>query len=118
MRTFFRIFVMIIVTAFILILQGGGYGSFHDFSFVALTGLYFLGLPLIAIVILLHFMEGWLGRYGRYYISLLGLWPLLLIWYAGGGDSKFASILVLAGIGWSAAWIATAFVFLKPSRLP
>jgi hypothetical protein len=116
MRSFFRIFVMIIVTAFILIVQGGGYKNFHDFSFVASIGLYFLGLPLIVIIILLHFLEGWLGRYGRYYISLLGLWPLLLILYAGRGDSKFAAVLVLSGIGWSAAWIATASLFRRQPR--
>ena len=116
MRSFFRIFVMAIVTALILIVQAGGYKDFHDFSFVALTGLYFLGLPLIAIVTLLHFLERWLGRYGRYYITLLGLWPFLLILYAGRGDETYAAIIVLASIGWSAIWIATAFLFLKPSR--
>jgi hypothetical protein len=116
MRSFFRIFVMLIVTAFTLIMQGGGYKNSHDFSVVALTGLYFLGLPLIAIVTLLHFLEGWLGRYGRYYIASLGLWPLLLILYAGRGDPKFSTILVLAGVGWSVIWIATAFLFRKPSQ--
>lgn len=116
MRSFGRIAVMVVVSLLTLTICGGGYTDKNAFGFVGLLLVMFWGLPLIGLIALFHFLERRFGPYARYPIALIGLFPLLLvIYFRGQGDAIYMRAIVLSGLTWSAAWLATSHIF---SRVP
>ncbi|MGA7072275.1 hypothetical protein [Bradyrhizobium sp.] len=113
MRSFFRIMVMVIVSALTFTVCGGGYRKLDEFLFVGMLVVMFWGLPLIGLVTLLHFVERRLGRIAGYVIATIGLIPLGLVIAYGPGDPVYSRIIVVTGLGWSAAWIVTSLIFLE-----
>jgi hypothetical protein len=119
MRSFSRIAVMVIVSLLTLTICGGGYTDRNAFGFVGLLLVMFWGLPLIGLITLFHFLDRRFGPYARYPIALIGLFPLLLVIYFGGqGDAIYMRAIVLSGLAWSAAWLATFHIFSRVARQP
>ena len=114
MRSFGRIAVMVVVSLLTSALCVGGFKH-------ALTGLIIAvivcTLPLIGIITGLHFLERRIGPHARYFIASLGLSPLLLVMLSGArGDGDYMGAIILAGLAWSAAWLATAHAFDQAPR--
>jgi hypothetical protein len=117
MKSFGRIAVMVLVSLLTLTLGGGGYKDANAFAFVGVLLVMFWGLPLIGLMTLFHFVDKRFGSYARYPIAAIGLFPLLLIVYFGGkGDVIYMRYIVLSGLVWSAAWLATSHIFLGTQR--
>jgi hypothetical protein len=114
MRSLSRIAVMVVVSLLTLTICGGGYADRNAFEFVGLLLIMFWGLPLIGLMTLFHFLDRRFGCYARYPVALIGLFPLLLVIYFGGqGDAIFMRNIILSGLAWSAAWLATSHIFGK-----
>ena len=73
------------------------------------------GVPVaIAGVLFLQFIERSIGKTGKYVVSTIGLFPLMLvIFYSKHGVNAYMIALVLSGLAWSAAWIMTSVLFLE-----
>jgi hypothetical protein len=68
------------------------------------------------LITVFHFLDLAFGPYARYPIAFIGLFPLLLVIYFGGeGDAIYMRNIVFSGLAWSAAWLATSYIF---SRVP
>ena len=109
MRSFGRIAAMTAVSILTSAMCAGGFQHW-------LTGLVIVAilcaLPLLGINALLHFFERRNGPWARNAVAALGLSPLLLVILAGGrGDESYMMAIVLAGLIWSAAWLATSHLF-------
>jgi hypothetical protein len=116
MRSFSRIAVMVVVSLLTLTICGGGYTDKNAFAFVGLLLVMFWGLPLVGLLALFHLLDWRFGSYARYPIALIGLFPLfLIIYFRGQGDAIYMRAIVLSGLTWSAAWLATSHIF---SRVP
>jgi hypothetical protein len=116
MRSLVRIAVMVVVSLLTLTACGGGYADKNDFEAVGLIVVLFAGLPVLALITLFHFLDSAFGPYARYPIAFIGLFPLLLVVYFGGkGDAIYMRNIVFSGLAWSAAWLATSYIF---SRVP
>jgi hypothetical protein len=81
-----------------------------------LTGLIWVavicGLPLIGLIGLFDSLDRRFGPYARYPIASIGLIPLLLVIHsAGRGNASYMTMIVVAGLAWSAAWLATSYTF-------
>jgi hypothetical protein len=112
MRSFSRIAAMTVVSLLTLAICAGG---FKD-VFVGLVIVMLFAPLLIGLITLLHFFERRYGPYARYSIASIGLIPLLLVILSRGrGDASYMGAIVLAGLSWSAAWLATSHFF---SRVP
>jgi hypothetical protein len=117
MRSLGRIAAMVIVSVVILTICGGGYTDKNAFAFVALLVAAFWGLPLIGLITLFHFLDQRFGAYARYPIASIGLFPIILAIYFGGrGDVIYIRVIVLSGLAWSAAWLATSHIFCRVPR--
>jgi hypothetical protein len=82
-------------------------GGFKD-AFAGLVIVMLFALPLIGIIALFHFFERRFGSFARYSIASIGLFPLLLVILSRGlGDASYMGAIVIAGLIWSAAWLAT-----------
>jgi hypothetical protein len=111
MRSFSRIAVMIVVSLLTLTFCAGG----GLVGFVLVTML--CGLPLIGLIVLFHSLDRRFGPYARYPIALIGLFPLLLVIYSGGrGNGSYMGVIVLSGLAWSAAWLATSNSFCRAAQ--
>ena len=101
-----RIPLMVVVSLLALAFCAGGASD----VLVGLVWVTFLcSLPLIGLIGWLDSVEKRSGPNARYAIASIGLIPLLLIIYAGGrGNGEYMGVIVLAGMGWSAAWYATS----------
>lgn len=106
MRPSSRIAVMVAVSLLTLAFCAGGHNDvLVGFVWVAIL----CGLPLIGLIGWFDLLDRRFGPYARYPIALIGLIPLLLvICVAGRGNASYMSIIVLAGLSWSAAWLATS----------
>ena len=102
---------MIVITWVVLIMcAGGGRGDLLALAIAAIV----TGLPAVIIALLLQFLEGLMGKNGKYVISSLGLLPLMLIIYnQGRGDHFYMITILTSGLLWSIAWIGTAILFLR-----
>ena len=117
MRSFGRITVMLVVSIVALTVCGGGYRNWNDFGFVGSLVAMFWGLPLLGFITLCHFLDKRFGGYARYPVALIGLFPLALVTYfKGQGDHSYMNAIVLAGFGWSAAWLATSLIIERATR--
>jgi hypothetical protein len=109
---------MVVVSLLTLTICGGGYTDRNAFGFVGLLLVMFWGVPLIGLMTLFHFVERRFGPYVRYLIAFIGLFPLLLVIYSRGqGDAIYMLAIILAGLAWSAAWLATSYLFVNRSHL-
>jgi hypothetical protein len=114
MESFGRIAAMVVVSLMTLTFGGGGYSDLSAFAFVGVLLAVFWSLPLIALITAFHFLDKHFGPYARYPIALIGLFPLFLVMYfRGGGDQVYISVIVLSGLAWSAAWLVTSHIFVK-----
>ena len=114
MSSFTRIAVMVVVSLLTLTIGGGGYTDRNAFGFVGILLIFFWGLPLVGLMTGFHFLDKRFGPYARFPIALIGLFPLLLVIYFGGkGDVNYMKVIVLSGLAWSAAWLATSYIFAK-----
>jgi hypothetical protein len=112
MRSFGRIAVMVVASLLTLTICGGGYTSGTAFGFVGFLLVAFWGLPILGLITVFHFLDKHFGPYARYPIALIGLFPLALVIYFGArGDQTYIRIIVLSGLAWSAAWLATSHIF-------
>jgi hypothetical protein len=117
MRSFSRIAVMVVVSLLTLTICGGGYTDKNAFGFVGLLLVMFWGLPLIGLMVLFHFLDRRFGSSARYSIALIGLLPLLfVIYFKGQGDAAYMRAIVLSGLTWSAAWVASSHIFVRATR--
>jgi hypothetical protein len=117
MRSFSRIAVMVVVSLLTLTICGGGYTDRNAFGFVGLLFVMFWGLPLIGLIALFHFLDKRFGPYARYPVALIGLLPLLLVaYFRGQGDPIFIRVIVLGGLTWSIAWLATSYILVRAPR--
>lgn len=117
MRSFGRIVIMLVVSIVALTVCGGGYRDGNTFGFLACLVVMFWGLPLIGFITLCHFLDKRFGGSARYPIALIGLFPLMLVTYfKGQGDQVYMNAIVLSGLGWSAAWLATSRIFSSVLR--
>lgn len=108
-----RIIAMTLITLVILMIGAGGYKDLLSIMFVAAIAVLW-SIPTTLLIMGLQALERVLGKRGPYLISLLGLAPLMLvIGFGGRGDHVFMAVIVLSGLVWSAAWIATFVHFLK-----
>jgi len=116
MRSLIRIAVMLVVSLLTLTLCGGGYASKHAFEEMGLYAVLFGGLPVLGLITLFHVLDRFFGPYARYPVALIGLFPLLLvIYFKGQGDETYMRVIILSGLAWSAAWLATSRIL---SRAP
>jgi hypothetical protein len=107
---------MVLVSLVVSTICLGGGKDLDAFKFVGSLILFFWGLPLLALVTVLHFVERWLGTYARLLIAAIGLIPLgLCIAFGFRGDRHFMGQMVMAGLAWSFAWILTSLLFPKPA---
>jgi hypothetical protein len=113
MRSFGRIAVMVVVSLLTLAICAGGFEN----AFIGFVIVMLFALPLIGIITLFHFFERRSGPYARHSIASIGLFPLLLVILFGGrGDTSYMAAIVLAGLTWSAAWLATSHTFYRVPR--
>jgi hypothetical protein len=115
MRSLIRIAVMVVVSLLTLTMAGGGYASKHAFEEMGLYAVLFGGLPVLGLITLFHVLDRFFGPYARYPVALIGLFPLLLYIYFGGGDETYGRVIIPSGLAWSAAWLATSRI---SSRVP
>ena len=116
MRSLIRITVMVVVSLLTLTVCGGGYAGKNAFEEMGLFAVLFGGLPVLGLITLFHFLDWAFGPYARYPVASIGLFPLLLvIYFKGEGEEIYMRVIVLSGLAWSAAWLATSHIF---SRLP
>jgi hypothetical protein len=113
MRSFVRILLMALVSLVVLtVCLGGGLDS-KSFGFIGSLVVIFWGLPLLGFISLLHFVERWSGQSGSWLIAMVGLIPLgFCASFGFRGDQHFMMQMVMAGLAWSAAWIATSRAFV------
>jgi hypothetical protein len=116
MKSFIRIAVMVVVSLLTLTICGGGYGDKNAFAEVGIFAVTFGGLPVLGLITLFHFLDRAFGSYARYPVALIGLFPLLLVVYLGGGDPIYGRMIVFSGLVWSAAWPATSRIFREPHK--
>ena len=116
MRSLIRIAVMLVVSLLTLTMCGGGYASKHAFEEMGLYAVLFGGLPVLGLITLFQVLDWFFGPYARYAVALIGLFPLLLvIYFKGQGDVTYMRVIILSGLAWSAAWLATSRIL---SRVP
>ena len=108
---------MLVVSIVAVTVCLGGYRNWNDVGFVGSLVVMFWGLPLLGFITLCHFLDKRFGSYARYPIALIGLFPLALVTYfKGQGDQNYINAIVLAGLGWSAAWLATSLIVDRATR--
>jgi|SRR5579872_1876941 len=108
MRSLIRISAMVVISLLTLTMCGGGYRR-NGFEFVGSIVIFFWGLPVIGLVTVFHFLDRRFGSYARYAVASIGLFPSLLVIYFGGtGDPTYIKVMILSGLAWSAAWLATS----------
>jgi hypothetical protein len=116
MRSFGRIVLMLVVSVVALTVCGGA-RNWNEFGFVGSLVVMFWGLPLLGFITLCHFLDKRFDGYARYPIALIGLFPLALVTYfKGQGDPRYINAIVLAGLAWSAAWLATSLIVYRAPR--
>jgi hypothetical protein len=107
---------MLVVSLLTLTMCGGGYASKHAFEEMGLYAVLFGGLPVLGLITLFQVLDWFFGPYARYPVALIGLFPLLLvIYFKGQGDVTYMRVIILSGLAWSAAWLATSRIL---SRVP
>ena len=117
MRSFGRIIMMLVVSIVAVTVCLGGYRNWNDAGFVGSLVVMFWGLPLLGFITLCHFLDKRFGGYARYPTALIGLFPLALVTYfKGQRDQRYMNAIVLAGLGWSAAWLATSLIIDRATR--
>jgi hypothetical protein len=115
-RSLIRIAVMVVVSLLTLTMAAGGYASKGAFEEMGLYAVLFGGLPVLVLISLFHVLDSFLGAYARIPIALIGLVPLFLLVYFGGGDDQYARVLIPSGLAWSAAWLATSLISRAPPK--
>jgi hypothetical protein len=108
-----RVIAMALITLAILMIGAGGYKNPLSLMFVGAIAILW-SIPTALLIIGFQALERALGKRGPYIISAIGLAPLMLvIGFGGRGDHVFMAVIVVSGLVWSAAWIATFNYFLK-----
>jgi hypothetical protein len=111
-----RVITMTLITLVILMIGAGGYKDLQSILIVGAIAILW-SIPTILLIMGFQVLERVLGRRGPYIISMIGLFPLLLvIGFGGRGDHVYMAVIVFSGLVWSAAWIATFNHFLKAPR--
>jgi len=111
-----RIIAMTLITLVILMIGAGGYKDVLSMMFVGAIAVLW-SIPTTLLMIGFQALERVLGKRGPYIIAMVGLAPLMLvIGFGGRGDHVYMAVIVISGLVWSAAWMATFNHFLKRAR--